>query len=140
APVGHAGREDVAGDNAEVALQLASQHDQKPDVIDMTAVRRRSSSPVGPALVVAVGIDHQQVLDVGNGIEVSETLLPDSGAPDTVQVKPHNEGRPPRHMHPIRPSKPPKLKSPRLVSSASRYPLPTPGQADHRNAQEGGQR
>lgn len=119
ATVGHAGGEDVPGSDVEVVHQLCGQRDQEPNVVEMTAIRRRRP-PVGPAFVVAVRIDNQQVGGVGNSVEIGESLLSGSGAATTVQADHQPGGLSGRHVQAITAGQAPELER--------RYRTGMPGQ------------
>ncbi len=94
APIGHPGDENVPRSDAVVVLQLVHQPDQEGHIVDVAAIRGRCATPVGPAPVVTVGVDHQQVVGISNGVEARQAALREPGTPPPCKLSTSPTGSP----------------------------------------------
>ena len=82
----HSGGEHPAGVDAEVLREPIGQRDEEAHIVDTLTVGHRSATPVGPAEVDAVGIDHDEPVLISDGVVVRHRRLSATGHPGAVQV------------------------------------------------------
>jgi hypothetical protein len=128
----------VPGVDVVVVLQLARQGDQEPDVVDVVTVGGRRPAPVGPALVVSVGIGHQQLMGVGDAVEVGQPPLPGSAPAAAVQAEHEPDGIAGRHVQRVRPVHAAGTQRARNIARAGRVDMPhaAPGQANRHKGRQ----